>query len=97
MDSTTTTGETAMTFFNRTLAIATIAIALIVGFKTTTAGATSTSLTPCGTGLYGLAGDWGPGSLLAHTPRNVRRIHHLYGYGPYAHRIIHNITPPRCR
>jgi hypothetical protein len=97
METTTTQRRHGMTFFNRTLAIATVAIALIVPFKVATAGATSTHLIPCGTGTYGLAGDWGPGSLLAHTPHNVRLIHHRYGYGTFAHRVIHNITPPRCR
>jgi hypothetical protein len=51
---------------------------------------------PCPAGMYGLAGDWGPGSLLAHTPANVALMRRRYGWGAFAWHVIHNVRPRRC-
>lgn len=74
------------------LAIVMIAAALIGNARNTPANA---SVTTCPAGTYGIAGDWGPGSLRANTYANRVWVRRHYR-ARVAFRANHNIRPARC-
>lgn len=84
-----------MSLINRFLAVGGVAAVLAVGAGQAHALPVTESQA-CPPGMYGLAGDWGPGSLIAHTPQHVALMHRRYGWGRFAWHVVHNVRPPRC-